>query len=675
MEFRFKKESGLTLQRALSLEWLETNGLGGYASSSILNCHTRRYHGFIVSKLESLPNKYVLFSKVEDTVSLDGKEYSLTANQYKNLMQDASYEFFHEFVQIYNPQFVYKIGNTILSKEILMLFGENTLLIKYKIVDGSDAIINLRPLIACRDFYALTKENSSIQKNIEPCKNGCQITPYENLPTLYFQADDFKFAEEKVWYRDFIYEIERDRGYDYEEDLFALGLVTLKVTKGTEIIFCCSLAEKKCDLKILWNQEIERRKRLYQTKIGFKDYSYKPTNKNENYQASGQIGCLLQLGLKKAALDFIEHNKNLDELKIVAGYHWFLEWGRDAMIALPGLTLFSGMNDECLAVLKTFSKFEKKGLIPNYLGESPAHHSYNTIDASLWFIWAVQQYYLKTNNLGAIKLHLWETIKNIFNGYSNGTLFDIKMRENGLIYAGSKDFNLSWMDAMIDNIPVTPRNGFQVEINSLWYNAICFMHELAVVMKDPIQSVLFPLIALVKKSFYDIFWNDSSQYLYDFVNDVEKNSAIRPNQIFAVSLPYSVLPTDLARIVVNIVKENLLTPYGLRTLAPSDKNYIGEYIGVMKVRDKAYHNGTVWPWLLGHFGEALIKVTSIENAMEILLPVLNAIQNHLFESGIGTISEIFSGDAPHNPDGCISQAWSVGEIIRLTYLLNWSCDK
>lgn len=651
MDFRFTKDSGLNQEKALSLEWLETNSLGGYASSTILNCNTRKYHGLLVSKLENLPDKYVLLSKIEDAIEINDQKYFLSAHQYPNYFQDGSFSNFQEYQQKLNPQFIFKFGEIVIAKEIILLHGENTVLIKYQLLHGNRAKLSIRPFIAQRNFHQLAKENPAFQKETKLIKNGFAITPYKTLPTLYLQLNtNFNLEENLVWYKDFVYSRDQERGYDSHEDLFAADMFKFDLVKEKAIIFSCSLSEKKHDLCVLWDIEIKRRQKFYDK----------------------QTGCDFQIALKKVALSFIEHSKSFEELKIIAGFHWFLEWGRDAMIALPGLTLFSGMKAECLAILKTFAKNEKQGLIPNYLGTTIEQNSYNSIDASLWFIWASQQFFLKTKDANSIKMHLWSTIKNIFYGYNKGTLFDIKMQENGLIYAANKDVNLTWMDACVAGKPVTPRSGFQVEVNALWYNALCFMLELAKIFHDEIEQELLQLIPLVKKSFGEIFWNPSCNYLNDFVNTDEINCQIRPNQIFAVSLPNSPMSNEQAKKIVEVVKNNLLTPVGLRTLAANDRKYCGNYAGIMADRDRAYHNGTVWPWLLGHFGEAFIKVTSVNKAQEVLVPTLHALQNHLSEYGIGTIAEIFSGDFPHAPNGCISQAWSVAEVLRLTYLLNWS---
>lgn len=656
MDFHYLKSQNLNLAKALSLEWLETNGLGGYASSSIINCHTRKYHGLLVSKIESLPDKYVLLSKVEDIFLVNEQEYYLSAHQYPNHFQDGSFTCFQEFVLDTHPHFKYKFHEIEVEKELLLLHEANTLLIKYTIKNDNNLAckIKLRPFFAYRNFHALAKKNSSINTDvISWLTNRLEFTPYCNMPSLFLQSSgNLQFQKEPLWYNNFVYDNERIRGYECLEDLFTPGVVTLAFNKShnnesREIIIACSLDEQKQELAFCFREEIERRKNL------------------RHKLASSPF----QRQLQKTGLSFIQRNPQHDSFSIVAGYHWFLEWGRDAMISLPGLTLYSGLEDQCLMVLKEFARHEHQGLIPNFIGTAKEQNAYNSVDASLWFAWAAQQYCLKVKDTKEVFHELWSTLKNIFKHYKNGTLYNIKMSDNGLLYAGSADVNLTWMDAMVNGHPVTPRYGYQVEINALWFNMLSFMHELAELHSDPIKYEIAALLPKIRLNFCQAFWDIKMGYLYDFVNQNGGNEKFRPNQLFAVSLPYSPLPKDIALRVMEKVQQELLTPYGLRTLSPKDSDYRATYTGSQEGRDAAYHNGTVWPWLLGHFGEALLKVYNKKKVIEIMRPSLVGLKVHLSEAGIGSIAEIFNGDAPYHPNGCISQAWSVAEVLRLTYLL------
>ena len=490
-----------------------------------------------------------------------------------------------------------------------------------------------------------TPYRASLQGN-----DGYKFSPYQGMPEFFITATSHSNFEVKpVWYRNFSYEIEQQRGYDANEDLFSPAIIELSLANNAEVIVAGSLTELTQDLAKLWQAEVTRRKKL----------SRQLKANNSAFPSQ----------LKIAAYSFLQNQLPTDAKSVTAGFHWFLEWGRDAMIALPGLTLYSGLENECVAVLKEFAAHEKEGLIPNVIANQPANNSYNSVDASLWFAWAVQQYYLHTKNIESVVDNFWSTLKNIFNHYKNGTWYNIKMQANGLLYAGSKDVNVSWMDAVVAGKPVTARYGLQVETNALWFNMLSFMEKIAKKISDPIKDELASLLPTIKSSFRQTFYDKDLGYLYDFVNDEEQNTDLRPNQIFAISLPYSPLVKTMATKVLAKVSEHLLTPYGLRTLSPQAANYCGTYEGNQATRDYAYHNGTVWPWLLGHFGEALIKTYDQKIAMKTLQPCFLALQQHLDEYGIGTIAEVFSGDAPHQANGCISQAWSVAEVLRLTHLI------
>jgi predicted glycogen debranching enzyme len=648
INLHYQQTRSAPLAGALSLEWLETNGLGGYSSSTISNSHTRKYHGLLVSNLIQPYGKFVLLSKLEDSVTVGDEEYFLSSSQYPNYFHDGSLLHFKEFTCNTHPCFIYQFGTTIIVKEILMLYEENTVLIKYKILNNKQAVIKIRPLMAYRNYHALTKQNNVVNNDVIECNSGYRIDPYQGMPPLFMQFNvNHDFDELPIWYNNFEYEEELARGFDFHEDLFSPGVFTVNLSK--ELFFACGTHEQEEDIEAKWGRELNRRRRAI-TK-------YK--------------GSSLQQQLQKVGQSFIQKDLQDDSYSIVAGYHWFVSWGRDTMIALPGLTLFSGQEKTFLAILRKYASQQLNGLIPNFLGESMETHAYNAVDVSLWFAWTIQQYYLKTKDLSSIKKCFWETLKNIFTCYQKGTMYNIKMQSNGLLFSGNSDTNLTWMDAMVNDKPVISRYGLVVEINALWFNLLCFLKELAQQFKDKIQLQLDPLIKVIPAEFTKVFWDGKLGYLKDFVNDQQQSSAIRPNQIFAVSLPYSPITLDIAKQVMKTVQTELLTPYGLRTLSPKDVNYIGHYDGDAISRDRAYHNGTVWPWLLGHFAEGLLKTTPKEQVIKVLSPCLEALSIHLKEvRGIGTISEIFDGDTPHRPNGCISQAWSIAEVFRLTILMD-----
>jgi predicted glycogen debranching enzyme len=358
-----------------------------------------------------------------------------------------------------------------------------------------------------------------------------------------------------------------------------------------------------------------------------------------------------------------------DEKTVIAGYHWFGDWGRDTMIALAGLTLTTGKYDLSRSILRTFAKLVNQGMLPNRFPEADEPPEYNTVDAALWFFEAGRAYLAYTNDLEFVRDELYPWFADIISWHARGTRYGIKVDSSGLLASGELGVQLTWMDAKVDDWVVTPRCGKPVEVQALWYNALCIMEDLASSFGDEAARKRYCHMAtLAQWSFNRLFWNDKLGCLYDVVNGGPPDPSIRPNQIFAVSLPHSMLPRDRARRVVEKVEEHLLTPFGLRSLAPSDRQYRGSYIGGPTERDGAYHQGTVWPWLLGPFITAYVKVNGrSEQARRQAQAWLSSLESHLAEAGLGHVSEIFEGDPPHRPCGCVAQAWSVAEILRVYF--------
>jgi len=645
-----------------SKEWLETNGTGSYASSTLLNCHTRKYHGLLVAQLMQPYGNFVLLSKFDEHLLTEKKAYPLIMHRYLNYTDAAAFDYLDAFEINTQSCVRYQCDHIKLSREMLLLPEKNTLLIRYCIEKPSPSLqLSLRPFLAYRRFDTLSKANNAVNNKAQYLEKAVLFSPYQGMPDLTIShAHSLQWIEESYWYYQFEYTKEKARGYDYLEDLFSPGVMKIPFNNRTEIIVACSIESViENDLTALWQDEIDRRKQLTKT-IAEKISLPK--------SLEGFTNLLQSRAAPQLLIRTTESNPS-----IIAGYHWFGEWGRDAMISLPGLTLYSGQEDLCLKVLTYFASHEYQGIIPNRIAPlANGTDEYDTVDASVWFCRAAQQY-LSTQNLSGIKKFLWKTIKNIIHFYCIGTLCDIKKANDGLIYAGNPRIKTTWMDVMINGIPLTPRNGAQVEVNALWYNALCFAYFLAQEFHDPIANTIQPLVTLVKESFTRVFWNPKMGYLYDFVNERESNAQIRPNQIFAVALPYSLLEPSIEKQIVDTVKTHLLTPYGLRTLSPDDPQYCPNIIGDQNERDKAYHNGTVWPWLLGAFTEALLKTeenASKQKTKRFLRDHCNKLCQHATtQIGLGCVSEIFDGSLPHHPRGCIQQAWSVAELIRMVHLL------
>jgi predicted glycogen debranching enzyme len=456
--------------------------------------------------------------------------------------------------------------------------------------------------------------------------------------------------------------VEIERGFDWHEDLFRPGIFEVPVKKGSSVIFSASLDFCEDGLEEIWRAETRRRDLEAEEteKIAVNFNREEDKVHIRNLIASGRQFLIKTPSGRPA---------------IIAGYHWFGDWGRDTLIALPGLTFCIGRISDGIAILASLGAHEKDGLLPNYFSDDETGNAYNTVDTSLWYFWTVQQILKHTDDSETLKTRIWPAMKRILHGYMGGTAFNIHMDKNGLLWAGDEDTQLTWMDATVHNRPVTPRWGYAVEINALWYNAICFAHELARRFDDR-ELFFHDLIPRIQGSFVNTFWIESESYLGDVFCEGHLDRAVRPNQILAVSLPYSPLEPHQWSGVVERVRHHLLTSVGLRTLSPEDRHYKGCYEGDGNARDAAYHQGTVWPWMLAHFGEAYLKVENDKvSAKKFLMALVRAfLTRHMGEAGVGCVSEIFDGDPPHRPNGCISQAWSAAGLIRLYTLLNEIAD-
>lgn len=650
MALKIDKEVCINANRSLALEWLDTNGTGTYAASTILGCHTRRYHGLLVARLAGLAGKHVLLSKLDDAVVLADREHQLSVHAYPGILYPTGHRYLTGFDGDAVPTFEYDVGGFRLSKQVALLEGRNAVLVRYAAPDlRVRGKLRVKPLLAYRDYHALTRENMYLRPRTYPAAEGFKIDPYEGLPPLFVQIRGrFEFLPAPTWYRNFEYHRDARRGFAAHEDLFSPGVLEIDLADGEPVLLAASVEELPPDrLAALWDGEIEARRA-----------------RDKKLRGSAFEKALLRTARKFYSLD--PHGRPA----ITAGYPWFLEWGRDAMIALPGLTAYNGEAARFLAVLETFAAHRRHGLIPNFIGATDAQNAYNSADASLWFGWAVQKYLELTKNLAGVKGEIWKALVDVFDSYRRGTLHGIRMLPSGLVEAGTPAVQVTWMDAMIDGVPVTPRNGCAVELNALWYNFVCALAEIGGKLKAKVAAEAEALAPRIREAFNAAFWLEDEGRLADVVRGDAVDAAMRPNQIFAASLPYSPLEPDRALRMLDAVRRELVTPLGLRTLSPGEPGYRGRYQGDPRARDTAYHNGTAWPWLLGHYGEALLRLTADkEGAINTLARYLAGFERHLDEEGLGAISEVFDGDPPPTPGGCTAQAWSVAEILRLAKII------
>ena len=646
---RFTEEICGNLDAALRREWLETNGIGGFASGTINGCNTRRYHGLLVAATQPPVGRLVLLSKFEETLMVNGCAYELGTNRYPGTVHPRGFQFLNQFRLNPCPTFTFTVDGVEIEKTLFIVQGENTTIIEYHLKNATEAAtvkLELRPLIAFRDYHSLTHENGAINSRVDQKSQLISVSPYQGLPTLYLANNAQEVESTGNWYRNFEYDAERERGLDFQEDLFSPSVLRfdLNSTRKATVIASTEPHDVKSAEEYRL-REISRRR--------------------ENAQRSPVDDDFIN-SLTAAADQYIVSRG--DQKSVIAGYHWFSDWGRDTMIALPGLTLPTGRNDVARSVLRTFAQHVDQGMLPNRFPDAGETPEYNTVDATLWFFEAVRAYLAYTGDLAFVQKELYAVLTDIINWHVRGTRFGIKLDSAGLLNSGEAGVQLTWMDAKVGDWVVTPRRGKPVEIQALWYNAVCIMEELAASIGDESAKKRYNnMAALTKWSFNRLLWNENGGYLYDVVNGAPPDASIRPNQIFAVSLPHSMLSPDRAKQIVSTVEQHLLTPYGLRSLAPSDPHYRGRYTGDGASRDGAYHQGTVWPWLMGPFITAYIKVNGgSEAARQEAELWLTPLKEHLSDAGLGHISEIFEADAPHRPVGCIAQAWSVAEILRAT---------
>lgn len=650
MDFCFDRVACLNIRRSLRKEWVLTNGTGDYASSTLPYCNTRKYHGLLVANLASPAGRHVLLSTTEDSVVGGGKEFFFSTRKHPGVYFPRGHENLYSTTLGDWPVFTYRIGDFTITRELVLVRGRTLLLFKYTFSSESThppLTLRVKPLLAFRHFHGLTHANTDVNMRALPCHQGMQVHPYDTLPSLFMQIKgDFAFSPASDWCRNAEYLVEQERGFPYSEDLFLPGVFDIPLQPGKPVFLAASTTEVNDDLEELWEQETSQRVTLC--------------------QASDDI-----LGhFVRRAADFMITSPS-GTLSVLAGYHWFDAWGRDTCIALPGLTFCAGRLTKGVRILEAVGKTLHHGLIPNCIGEKTSDHAFNSVDASLWYVWAVQKLlHHLPDHLDWIREKAWPVIRQIVDAYRDGINPGIYMDEEGLLHAGTAETQLTWMDAQAGGKPVTPRHGCPVELNALWYNALAFADHLGARFGDT-QYECTPLLRQIRVNFRKRFWVDRhGGYLGDVWCDGKLDTSIRPNQIFAVSLPYPVLEDDYQPFVVECVRNHLLTPYGLRTLSPDHPDYRPIYHGGPEERDSAYHQGTVWPWLLGHYTEALLRTAwDTDGAVRALLDTVRPLfTTHLYDAGVGSVSEVFDGSPSHQPGGCVSQAWSVAECVRVLRL-------
>jgi len=671
-----------SVEDLLTREWLLTNERGSYASSTIIGCNTRRYHGLLVGSINPPANRIMTLANCLEMVILNGSIFNLSTFEFNEKFAPEGFTLLKRFRRDTGVHFDYRLPQLQLTKSVYLLRDTDIVALVYDFTTVQEpAEFVLRPFIGLRDFHTLQKSYARLSSS---WLGAGLLIRHDMLGSyeLFLSCPSMNFEKDEQWWFNFLYRSDKQRGQDFTEDLWTPGFFKGRIDSPTKIVFWANLSSRV--------MRDESREKKTQYPIRNTQYDIEAVREDLREHQNSIIAAAVRRTphggttdgeLRKlclAADQFITKRQPQSEGReprttILAGFPWFADWGRDAFIALPGLLLSTSRLEEAKSVLTAFAAAADEGMIPNRFDDYSATAYFNSIDASLWFINAAFQYLNATGDKETFTQQLLPVIRCIIDSYQNGTRFGICADADGLITAGNEQTQLTWMDAKYDGVAITARCGKAVEINALWYNSLCWLAQFYDHQDIENAKHYHAMADKVKTSFCKLFWNKTAGYLYDCIlPDGSADASFRPNQIFAVSLPFSPLSAQQQRSVVDAVQKNLLTPFGLRTLNAQDSHYKGIYEGPQKQRDEAYHQGTIWPYLLGPFVESYLKVNgfsrkSKKKAAEFIRPLLQ----HLTEDGcLGQLCEIFDGDAPHKPRGCIAQAWSVAELIRAYQLIN-----
>jgi predicted glycogen debranching enzyme len=643
---RIEKAECQDLDRALSFEWLETNGRGGFSSGTVAGANTRRYHALLLTARKPPSERIVLVNHLEEWLDIDGQTIPLSTNLYPGAVHPSGYKGCIEFSTDPWPTWIFDCNGITIQREILSIHGRDIVVARWKLVGKKSlrALLKVRPKLTGRDYHGTHHENGSLSTEAQVGSGMVLWQPYSDLPPVRtFHSGGYR--HEPDWYRHIQFPIERQRGLDAEEDWWSPGEFTFDLESGSaKTLALTSETIDRLDVAALAKQEKSRR---------------------DTVRQAAPVADSLAGELWRAADMYISERGM--QHTVIAGYPWFTDWGRDTFISLSGLCLVTGRLDIAWQVIASFAALVSEGMVPNRFPDTGEQPVYNTIDASLWFIHAIGRYLAVSRDEVRVRETAWPAVKQILDGYRRGTRYGISMDEDGLIMGGVSGAQLTWMDAKVGDWVVTPRHGKPVEIQALWVRALEVGETLArgfgeADYADRCRSDRSKAIA----SFRERFWHKQGGYLYDVIDGPEGSDAsLRPNQLYAISLVDELVPHDRAQQILRLVKEQLLTPVGLRTLSSTDSRYRARYEGGVLERDSAYHQGTVWPFLLGSFVTAWIKVYG-KNAtvLKQARSFLDGIDTHVKEACLGQVSEIFDAEAPHAPRGCYAQAWSVAEPLR-----------
>jgi predicted glycogen debranching enzyme len=677
LTLRKSRTSALCLQTAgknpdelLGKEWLLTNSRGGYSSSTVVGCNTRRYHGLLIGSLTPPTGRIMALASCLEMVIRDSSVFNLSTFEFNHAFSPEGYKYVKAFRRDAGAHFDYQFDDLQLTKSVYLMRDIDTVAIGYRFSQMAEPVeFAIRPFVGLRDFHSLQRCSAPLV--CTAADDGLMVR--HNVPEsceLFIKCPAMTFRKDSQWWFNFIYRCDRERGQDFTEDLWTPGFFKCRIDAPTTVVLWANLSDK-----------------YDADKAAFPDFDALVKEQQHHQQqvaaAAGRdtkLGTLFlaadQFIVKRMPHDALPTTHDAQRTTILAGYPWFADWGRDALLSLPGLLLATGRFDEAKSVLTTFADSANDGLIPNCFDDYGDAAHFNSVDASLWFIDAAFRYLQATGDIDTFGRRMLPVILSIIEAYRNGTRFGIHADDDGLITAGDRDTQLTWMDAKYEGVAFTPRYGKPVEVNALWYNVLMRLARFFADDDWPTDAERrrFDFGSMAQQaadSFARLFWNDGIGCLNDCIlPDGRPDTTLRPNQIFAVSLPFSALSASQQRAVVAAVEQRLLTPYGLRTLDPDDSRYVGTYTGPQETRDRAYHQGTAWPYLMGAFVEAYLKVNNFSTeARNKSAGFIEPLMRHITEAGcLGQLCEIFDGNPPHKPRGCFAQAWSIAELIR-AYLL------
>jgi len=643
LPFRVPQRICRDFQRASRLEWLETNHTGAFAMGTVAGVNTRRYHSLFVASLNPPSDRFSILPRVEETVTVNAQSFHLATVQYPAALHPRGFELLDSFELSPFPTWHYACGPARVTKMICLLDHQQSVLVRYTVTQPCR--LDLRSFLAFRDYHSLTTENSSLRRSVDQRPGEIKIAPYPDLPPLtIFHSGEFR--QSGIWYHNHEYLRELERGLDFREDLFSPGAFQFEMTPGAPAWFIATLEPERFP--------VQRDNSAIESLLAFEF-------ERCHFARTTPLESTLARALDQFRVTRFDGGSSL-----IAGYPWFTDWSRDTLISLPALPAAGFPENEVKDTLETLLTHHSQGLLPNRFSDAHSQPEYNTADATLWFFIAADDFIRRTNDTAFLRDIVYPAAQDILEWHRRGTLYDIHTDPTDhLLSAGTPATQLTWMDAMVDGEPVMPRAGKPIEINALWYNALSITARWSQLLGFPQEAAQLNADArLVRSSFENAFWDPVHQRLFDVITPSGPDSSFRPNQLFALSLPFPLFDRAQARIIVAHISEKLLTPVGLRTLDPADPRYHPRFAGSAAERDRAYHQGAVWPWLLGPFIDAYLYAhDESPEAVAFCRAVIDRLTRELTADCLGSLSEVYDGDPPHQPSGCPAQLWSIARLI------------